>query len=367
VRPFQEWRIGYVPYTPTFERPGDRRRFCYYAEKRNIRFEIAQPSQTYDVIVLTEAADISVWSRYPRGSTKIIFDFVDSYFSIPRGDLKGMLRGAAKFVVGQHRRLRLNYWSALEDMCGRADAIICASEEQRAQILPFCQNVHPILDFHGSAVRACKSDYSAGHVFNFVWEGLASNIWQLLEIREVLRNLRKKRSFLLHVITELQYGRFLHNRFGKRNTADDVRKISSEICLYAWNEQTFSAIVRSCDLALIPIPLQNPLHAAKPENRLLLFWRMGLPVLASATAAYTRTMRECGLNMALATPREWSEALEYFISDEQARKHAGQRGKAFVEARHSEEKTLALWDEVFRSVLDNPAGEGSRPSLCVEP
>src|SRR5262249_10506730 len=138
----------------------------------------------------------------------------------------------------------------------------------------------------------------------------------------------------------------------------DARKIGPNVFLYAWNEHTFSPIVRTCDLALIPIPLHNPLLAGKPENRLLLFWRMGLPVLASATPAHTRAMKQCGLDMTCTTQQDWLSALEYYASNEPARKHAGQAGKAFVEANHSEEKTLELWDKVFCSVLGNSAGGG---------
>jgi len=41
-------------------------------------------SRAYNVVVLTEAADISFGSQCPRGRTKILFVFVDSYLSISR-------------------------------------------------------------------------------------------------------------------------------------------------------------------------------------------------------------------------------------------------------------------------------------------
>ena len=93
MKSLRELRIGYAPCSTTFEAPGDRRRFCYYAKKRNIPFEIARPSQAYDIVVVTQTADVSLWRQYPRERAKIIFDFVDSYLAIPRFDLKGLLRG----------------------------------------------------------------------------------------------------------------------------------------------------------------------------------------------------------------------------------------------------------------------------------
>src|SRR5437588_889604 len=136
--PLHGLRVGYVPYSSSLDSPGDRRRFCFYARKRNIPFEIAMPGKTYDLVVLSEAADITVWSRYPRGHTRIVFDFIDSYLSVPGNDLKAKLRGLAKFVWRQNRYLRLDYRAALQDMCRRADATVCTTQEQKASILPFC-------------------------------------------------------------------------------------------------------------------------------------------------------------------------------------------------------------------------------------
>lgn len=362
----KDLRIGYAPLSQNFYSSGDRRRFCFYASKRNLHFEIAKPEDDYDVVVLTQAADITSWSRYPRKGTKIIFDFTDSYLSIPRSDLKGVFRGLAKFATGQNRRLRLSYWSVLRDMCSRADAVICCTLEQRERVLPFCRNVHIILDAHFMVVRSCKQEYSAGRPFHFVWEGLAQNLNQLLEIREPLRKLATRTPFLIHAITQMEYGKYLGGRFGKRNALQEIRKIWPGMALYSWNEQTFSSIVTSCDLALVPLPLHDPICAEKPENRLILFWRSGLPTLASASAANKRAMMECGLDMSPNTPAEWQNALEYYISNEQARRRAGLLGRSFVETRYTEEKVLASWDGVFNSAFGRqsnpiPAGVGGAP------
>ena len=113
---FNKYRIGYVPLSSNFNLPGDRRRFCYYASKRGINFEIADPSKDYDIVVVTQKGDLSIWSKYRKGKTKVVYDFIDSYLAIPRYDLKGMFRGLAKFAAGESRCLKLNYWKAIENM-----------------------------------------------------------------------------------------------------------------------------------------------------------------------------------------------------------------------------------------------------------
>jgi len=355
----KDLHIAYGPTNISVDAPGDRRRFCYYAAKRKIRFEIAKPNEAYDVVVLTQGADISLWRHYPRGRTKIVFDLPDAYLAIPRTDPKGLLRGFAKFAVGQNRRLLVNYTRGLEEMCSRADAVICTTEDEKQRILSLCTDVHRILDFQGAAIRSHKEKYAAGEVFNLVWEGLPGNMEFLYEIRDVLTALQTKRRIALHIITALRYGEYLHGLLGKRRAEDEAVKILDSVYVYAWNEQTISAISCACDLAVIPIPLQNALCAGKPENKLLFFWRLGIPAVVSATPAHLRSMEECGLSMACKSAEEWKTTLESYISDERARREAGQKGRAFAEKYYGEERILAQWDEVFRSMLAK-SGESRR-------
>ncbi|KHD05768.1 hypothetical protein PN36_08980 [Candidatus Thiomargarita nelsonii] len=349
---FQELRIGYVPVSNNFKQPTDRRRFCHYASKRNISFEIAKPSESYDVVIVTQVGDLSLWRDYNKG--KVIFDFIDSYLAIPKNNPKGLLRGLGKYAVGQSRYLQLNYWKALESMCQRADAVICITEEQKQDISKFCQNVHIIFDIHTNVVRHVKTDYSSSKVFNFVWEGLPENLHLFSEIQGVLKYLKSKYQIALHIVTDLEFYQFFR-KYRKRHTTDIAHKLFDNlfdnVYLYGWNEQLCSNIITACDMALIPIDLNNPLASGKPETKLMLFWRMGVPAVVSATPVYTRTMQRCGLSMACRTQQEWQETLERYIIDMSARQDAGQRGKTFAENYYSEEKILAQWDSLIASVL----------------
>ena len=68
-------RIGYVPMSNSLEAPGDRRRFVAYAKARNLEFTLATPEERYDLVVLSQMSDISVWCDYPHG--KVVYDFID--------------------------------------------------------------------------------------------------------------------------------------------------------------------------------------------------------------------------------------------------------------------------------------------------
>lgn len=345
-------RIGYVPYSDKLDQAGDRRRFCYYVRHKKIKFEIAKPSEAYDLVVVTERGDLSVWSDYHKGNAKVIYDVIDAYLSIPKTDPKGFFRGLAKYVTGQSRYLRLDHWKAIQTMCQRSDAVICNTDELKRVVLPFCKNVHLILDIHDMFIRDVKTDYSAGEIFNFVWEGFPQNVQFFFEIQDVLEYLKTKHKIALHVVTLLRYGQYM-DKYRKRNTADITRKLFDRTYLYEWNELLCSKIITACDMALIPIPLNDPFALGKSENKLILFWRMGMPTVVSATPAYSRAMSQAGLSMACWTSQEWKETLERYMSDISARRDAGQRGKAFAEDHYHAENILAQWDHLFESVLDD--------------
>lgn len=351
----QSPRIGYVPYSATLERPGDRRRFVAYAHARNLAFELASPKERYDLVVLSEVADISVWRDYPHG--KVVYDLIDAYLAIPRSNVKQWLRGAVWYAIGRHRRLRLDHWAAIQGMCRRADAVVCTTEEQKRDVQHYCSNVHIVLDLHSSVVRKVKEDYRCGEPFNLVWEGLPSNIIQLKRIRDVLRDISKRRSLVLNIVTDLDQPRLLGG-LGRVQSLDLAREAFDSVRLHPWDEATCSEFIRNCDLAVIPIDLSDLFVTGKPENKLLLLWRMGMPVVTSATPAYQRAMRDAGLEgLACRDRREWLVALERLIADESLRRDAAMRGRELAETRFGREVMLARWDAVFSSLGFSFAGK----------
>jgi len=343
----QHARIGYVPYSNALDRPGDRRRFPYYASKRGIRFEIADPAAEYDMVILSERADISIWSRYSKA--KLVYDLIDSYLAIPRTSLKGQLRGLFKFLSRQSRYLQLDHWKAIGLMCQRADAVVCSTEEQRHDILKFCPNVHIILDAHMGVARTVKTDYGARQPFRLVWEGLPHTLDSLKQIRPALDQLRERYPIEVHIVTDREYCRYL-GKYGKTRTLEAAQRILPDVRFHEWREADCAVIICACDLAVIPLALDDPFAAGKPENKLLLFWRMGMPVVTSASPAYVRAMQAAGMGYTARDGVEWLAMLESLLGDEDTRRKAGMMGKAYTEREFSEASLLARWDAVFASL-----------------
>ena len=342
-------RIGYSTLRNDVTAPGDRRRFCHYADRRGLKFEIARPGHPYDLIVTSSAGDLSEWVRLPP-STRLVLDMVDSYLDEPPTAPRALVRGAAKFLLGHTRRLHLDYRSLIEAACRRADAVICATEEQQQRIARLSKNVHVILDFQSSEVLAFKSDYRSGDPFRLVWEGLGVNLRTFEGWAAVWHGLRRRHRVELHLVTDLAVP-VGSNYIGLRPARDLVKRMLGDgAYLYQWNVSMLSTICTACDLAVIPIPLDQPFFAGKPENKLIFFWRMGVPAITSATPAYLRAMSAAGLSMTCRIEAEWLPMLEKHMADERARHEAGERGRRFVEREYGEESLMRRWDRVFESI-----------------
>jgi glycosyltransferase involved in cell wall biosynthesis len=342
-------RLGYAPYSADLRQPADRRRFPFYARRRGIEFELADPRQAYDVVVVTPRADLDAWSRYRPGQSKVVFDLVDSYLDIPRTDPKALLRGPVKFLAGEARRPFFSYRRLLERMLARADAATCATAEQVAAASTLCPNGHAILDFQSDLVKRIKEDYRVGEPVHLVWEGLGENVQWFSEMSGALREVAGHRPAVLHLITAVEYRQFAQ-RFVRRRTQRVASRLFDDVRVYQWSEEMLSVIATACDIAVIPLPLDRPLESGKSENKLISFWRMGLPTVTSATPAYERTMRAAGQELACRSHEDWVAALVGLIDDQALRESSGRGGRAFAEEQHGEERLLEAWDEVLASL-----------------
>lgn len=342
-------RIGYAPYSATRDLPGDRRRFRFYAKARRLTFEVVEsPRADHDLVVLTSTADITRWADADP-SVAVVYDLIDSYLALPRSSPRSLGRGLAKRLSGETRHLAWDYRKAIEGMCRRANAVVCSTAEQRQSILEFCPNVHVILDHHGPEATMRKHSYDAHSPFRLAWEGLPHTLPAFAELREPLTRLRERHNIELHVITDLEFHRYA-GRFSRQRTESFAARYIDRARVHEWQVNTVAETLTSCDLAVIPLLLNHPLYVGKPENKLLLFWRLGMPAVTSATPAYMRAMLSAGLDMTCTDGADWERTIERYIIDRDAREDAGRRGYQHVTREHSDARLLKRWDAVFESV-----------------
>ena len=91
--------------------------------------------------------------------------------------------------------------------------------------------------------------------------------------------------------------------------------------------------------------------SGKPENKLVLLWQLGMPVLTSATPAYERAMAAAGLDMVCRSEAEWRSGLERMIgASAEALAAIGTKARTHALTAYSTEEFQKRFDAVFEAV-----------------
>ena len=346
---FSRVKIAYVPYSDNLDAPADRRRFVFYANERKIKFERADSKCIYDIVYLTYGCDLGVWIDYKRRnpSVKIIFELIDSYL-LQKPSILTLLKGPIRYILGYESNFFLDYKSALYEIIALSDAVVCSTELQRNDLLWLNKNIHVSLDFFGKDISLNrKINYKMSKKIKLVWEGQPYWVKDLLLLNDIFKNIDY--DFEIKIITDRTANYYL----GLRKL--EISKILCELnCQYEfieWNRETFVSQISDCDLALIPIDPSDSFAINKPENKLLFFWEVGIPVLTSDTPAYKRVMDMAGIDLYCSSGVEWREKIEKFIiSDESSRKEISNMASIYLNKFHSKDLILSKWDLIFNSL-----------------
>lgn len=343
-------RIGYAGYSRDFSVAGDRRRFARYARLKGLEISYPELSRPYDLVVATYSSDIPGWvarKRREGDGFRLVFELIDSYFN-QTGRVRRLLKGTARYAIGTDSRLSPDFLRMLATACETADAVICSTEEQHEDIRKYNPNVHISFDDFGDELGAPKSDYRRGDKLKLVWEGQSTTVPNLQVIRGPLNDLRDR--IELHVVTDPLIHRWF-GRFGAYPAIDALRGIECEKVFHPWRKDSFARLIKACDASVIPIERSNRLWWGKPENKLVLLWKLGMPVLTSATPVYRRVMDRAGVDMSCASEAEWGAALERLLAAPGPElERIGRKCRAYAEAAYSRDAFLERFDSVFESV-----------------
>ena len=102
---------------------------------------------------------------------------------------------------------------------------------------------------------------------------------------------------------------------------------------------------------MIPIDLSIPMQKLKPENRLLIMWRLGLPCLTSPSPAYTRVAHQAGVNAICDNLQDWFENFNQLLNDPVFALNEIIAGQNYLRDNHNRTILLNKWDLAIESVM----------------
>lgn len=346
-------RIGYWPLSPTLNSAGDRRRLIFWAQDRGHTI-VTDLTQSVDLIVASENTDFNS-NVFAQTKIPIIFDLVDAYL-LPLNPLDDFTRGLAKKISGQISGSVKPFSHHVKDFCLRANAVICSSVEQEKVINPCNLNTHVILDSHDEIplidIRGSKA--ASRSVKRVLWEGQPATIRGVRQISSVLAELSKDNNLQFDFVTDEKYFKYL-GQFIQRRTQDlierDFNDAKNRVRIIPWSVDSLVTSANESTVAMIPIDLNVPMQRLKPENRLLIMWRLGLPCLTSPSPAYMRVADQAGVRAICLDPNAWLENFMKLFTDPSFAHAETIRGQDYLMENHNRTSLLKKWDIAVASVF----------------
>ena len=346
-------RIGYSPLSHNLKSAGDRRRLVFWSDARGHTI-VTDLTQKVDVIVASENSDFNS-IHFRQTKTPVVLDLVDAYLS-PLNTLDDLARGLAKKVSGQISGGVKPFSHHVKDFCLHANAVLCSSIEQEAVIKPYNANTHVILDSHDEIPFADLNlgKFESKNEKRILWEGQPATILGVKQIASSLFQLSRVHNLYLDFVTDEEYFQFL-NKYIARKTLGllkkDLNKIYPSIKIIPWTLENLVLSAQKSTVAMIPIDLSVPMQRLKPENRLLIMWRLGLPCLTSPSPAYIRVSQLAGVDAICINPENWFESFNRLLNDPVFAKKEILQGQSYLRKNHTRDLLLKKWDLAFESVL----------------
>lgn len=349
--PTASTKVAYIPLNTSLTAPGDRRRFAGLARYCGIeKFDVDKDPKGFDLVVATLGSDLTRISAIRKANGALIFDMSDSYLNESTSNIRTQFRGIYNFARGKYSRPVLDFQSLLRESLSVADVVTCASDEQAASIQELNQQVFVIPDWLDEVEQPLPSRPPHTGTLELLWEGQPDNLRHLHEIIPQLNKLALTSNFKISFVTNGRYRPFGGSPI-TLETQNLLRKARFEYQVMEWTISNLQEVAKRSDLAIIPIKENDPFAWSKPENKLLSFWRLGVPVLASATPSYSRVMTGLGVEGIVSEKSKWFEYLANYDSLSGVLATQVLAGREYASERTSINTLGSAWHEAITHAL----------------
>jgi len=342
----------YDSYSADLSHIADRRRIGLWINKKD--FEVFDSKNIPISVQVIQPLTDPFLIKKLDSDTKIVLDMVDGYLV----DTPSILIDYARYFLRSSKIpaicLPMRFSKSLRRVCTLVDLVVVASDEQAELVRPFNQNVKVIRDSHDELGEPLPiKEISKNNNLNIFWEGLGFTLIHFEDIANDLGEFLISTNSTLHIVTNEVYPRFAA-KFAKVKAIKVVRQIfgdaASRVIVHPWSEEKVKEIASECDFGIIPINDQNRFAQLKPENKLLIYWRLGLQTLFSNTPSYVRLANGVGVPEYSVKSGEWGEKLRLISNTPGGLSKNMLNLQEYLLRFHSEETILNKWREALNSL-----------------
>ena len=163
-----------------------------------------------------------------------------------------------------------------------------------------------------------------------LWEGLGVTSQNIKILDSVLKKVNNHFDTTLVILSDKSF----------------YNKIYPKIEFHEWSTKKINNISRTCDLAIIPIKY-NSMNWQKNSNKLLLFWLLGIPVIATNTPAYKSEMQKANINLFCSNNEEWLEKIINLVQNPDYRNATINLGFKYVSKKYNLTNFINRWNSAL--------------------
>jgi hypothetical protein len=342
--------IGYEGYSPMNSGIADRRRVPFWAEARGHTI-IDSRDQRAEVIVITSSSNLGYWAK-AKTSKPIILDVVDGLIG-EQSEVRNLLRGYGYWGTRRSTSiLPKTYRHQILSVARRCKIVVCSSPEQVSEWAKYKIKAIDILDIHEEIPQLNQSVIlDKANTNEIFWEGLPATLDSMSLLDEFfLKN--QEFDFKLNILTNFNSYRYM-NKYKKidlvKMMSKQLKNQNLDVNLLQWSVNALVTQAEESTLGVIPILGFKGYNHLKAENRLLIMWRLGLPVLTSPLASYRRVMIDAEIDGICKDREEWNKKLSNLFKSREMREEFISKSSLYLEKRHNVNDILKKWDFVLQN------------------
>jgi len=304
--------------------------------KSDTRISSICPSDNVDVrIIMKRGAE--VWGRKKKPGEILIFDVSDAILTPP------LSYSIAKRL---YQRLVINpkYISFLSEC--NAIVVACRKQQEILSKYGISSLIIPDHSYYHTSFDASKRKIPTERII-FVWDGQGHNFPYLeLIIKENIEFFRRS-DVLLKVVTDKK------NLVNGTDNKEILLSYNINATFVEWNEASFVQEVNAAHVGLAPVDLRCPHAIAKPDNKMVNYQGLALPIIASSTMAYKDYSKKSPGGVIICdSMSDWSDALEFWRLNRDTVIQRGAQGRSYVIENYSAKALTNAWLRVIDSVLN---------------
>jgi len=322
----------------------DRRRFMHFSalipEAKVYLNEEA--GVKFDILVCSLGGDVAKAKRLSSSIPKFVFDYTNHYL-VEKSWFKNAFRNIAGSIFSNKEYCFQSYKNTILELMTRADLIICPSITQKNFLKELGYDSYQLTDFFESEVNSAKLRFSGdGSLF---WEGQGVNIPQLTRIASPQF---KENNYLMRVVSDEKFG-VLGGRVLTKSSKAFCEGVFPSLDFLPWSMDNVNESAKKASLGIIPLDLSDDFIVAKPENKLIYMWLLGLPVLCSPTESYCELEEKVGVKFTWRGIDDWEKSIDKWLCNEGYRAGMARYFHNFAVTNYSDQVLMTRWLNAFKS------------------